>query len=71
MVSLFKLSNSVVVRGLVQVDGKMNELVGINNRPDMYGGKKRLFHHFIRHKLWKFIGCILSEFTYGIKLHAL
>ena len=49
-VYLFEASNSVVVRGLGQAEGKMNKMVGINNHPLIYGGKKwlRLFIPFTR-----------------------
>ena len=48
---------------------KTNLAVGKKNRLDKSRGKKRLFHPFRRKELWKCIGCILSEFTYGKKGH--
>ena len=48
---------------------KMNESVGDKNRLDNSGGRKQLVCHFTNNKFWKFIGCILSSVTYGMKGH--
>ena len=47
----------------------MNEMVGMNNRLMMYGGKNWFVCIFKRQEFWKFIGCILSAVTYGNKVH--
>ena len=48
---------------------KTNEAVGAKNRFTMDEGVKRLFSPLKRQEFWKFIGCILLEFTYGKKGH--
>ena len=70
-VSVFEAYNSAVASLLLQADGKMNEMVGINNRIMMSGGKKQLVRPVTRQEFWKFIGCILSAVTYGMKGHNL
>ena len=47
----------------------MNEVVVEKNCLDSVGGKKRHVRFFINNELWKFIGPILSEVTYGKKGH--
>ena len=46
---------------------KINEAVGMKNCVTMNGGDKRLVLTFKRQELWKCIGRILSEVTYGKK----
>ena len=60
-----------MARLLVQVDGKINEAVGMNNCLTIAGGKKRLVCPFRRKELCKCIGCVPSEVTYGNKGHKL
>ena len=50
---------------------KTNEAVGMKNRVTMNGGWKLLVRPFKGQELWKCIGCILSEVTYGKKGHKL
>ena len=50
---------------------KMNEAVGMKNRVTINGGGKRLVIPFRSHEFCKCIGCTLSAFTYGKKLHKL
>ena len=49
----------------------MNEAVGMKNHFTMGGGGKRLVLPFKRRELWKCIGCVLSEVTYGKRGHKL
>ena len=46
-------------------------MVGMKNRILVSGGKKqlRLVCHFTRQELWKCIGFIILEVTYGMKGH--
>ena len=50
---------------------KMNEAVGMNNCVTINGGGRRLVRTFKSQELWKCIGCIISEVTYGKKGHKL
>ena len=50
---------------------KMNEAVGMKNHVTMGEGGKRKFCNFRRQEFWKCIGCVLSEVTYGKKIHNL
>ena len=50
---------------------KINEAVGMKNYVTINGGKKRLVSPFKIQEFWKFIGCVLSEVTYGKKEHNL
>ena len=50
---------------------KMNELVCMKNRLTMGGGGKRIVCLFRRQEFCKCIGCVLSEVTYGNKVHKL
>ena len=47
----------------------MNETVGKKNRLGKSWGKKQLFHNFTSHDFCKFIGCIISTVSCGIKLN--
>ena len=47
--------------------GKMDEAVGMKNRVMVGGGGKQIVFPFKRQELWKFIDCLISEFTYGNK----
>ena len=57
--------------GLGQAYEKMNKAVREKNRLDKFGWKKQLVRPFRRQELWKCIGCILSEVTFGKKGHKL
>ena len=48
---------------------KTNEVVGTKNRLTMGGGGKRIVCSLISQEFWKYIGCVLSEVTYGKKEH--
>ena len=50
---------------------KMNQLVGEKNHLDTSVTRKRLVCPFTRNKFWKCIVCILSEVTFGLKVHQL
>ena len=50
---------------------KVNEAVGTKNRLTMGGGGKLIVCPFRRHKLWKFIVCVLLEVIYGENGHKL
>ena len=50
---------------------KTNEAVVIRNRLMMNGWRKQLVRPLKRKEFWKCIGCILSEVTYGKKVHKL
>ena len=60
-----------MTRGVGEADGKMNEMVSMNNFILVSGGKKRLVIPFRRKEFCKCIGCIISAFTYGKKGHTL
>ena len=47
----------------------MNELVEMKNLFDKYGVNKRLVFPFRAQDLWKHIGLIILEVTYGKKGH--
>ena len=53
----------------VEQIAKINEAVGMKNIFIMDGGRKRLVFTFKSQEVWKFIGCILSEVTYGKEGH--
>ena len=58
-------------RNCVKQMAKMNEAVGMKNFLTMGWGGKLIVCPVIRQDLWKFIGCVLSAFTYGKKGHKL
>ena len=49
----------------------MNEAVGMKNHVTMDEGGKWLVRPFKRKEFWKCVGLILSEVTYGKKVHKL
>ena len=50
---------------------KINEVVVMKNRVTVGEGGERIVRPFRRQEFWKFIGCLLSEVTYGKKEHKL
>ena len=48
---------------------KNNEMVGMKIIFTIYGGGERLVRPFKSQEFWKCIVCVLSEFTYGKKVH--
>ena len=46
---------------------KMYVAVCMKNRVALNGGGKRQVKKFTRQEFWKYIGCIISAFTYGKK----